>query len=255
MGFSSDVVVGDFLAGVSRDLLEVELLQNATDRFRADHGGEGILAVLVLRADVFLFREKLTVLQRRKAGINHDVGFEIEDALEIFQRHVEQKTDAARQRLEEPDMRDRGCQFDMAHAIAPNARKRHLDAALLADHALVFHPLVLAAQAFVVLDGSKNTRTEQAVALGLERPVVDGLGLFDFAVRPGQNLLRARDRDLDLIEALRRRRLVEEIHDLLIHRQLLKPRRCHDRTENPAISWSERVLASRGSRPPGRARG
>src|SRR5918995_3034648 len=112
-------------------------------------------------------------------------------------------------------------ELDMAHAVAPHARERHLDATLLADHALVLHALVLAAQAFVVLDRPEDARAEQAVALGLEGAVVDGLRLLDLAVRPGQNLLRARDRDLDLIEALRLRRLVEEIHDLLIHRRLL----------------------------------
>ena len=102
-------------------------------------------------------------------------------------------------------MRDRRGELDMAHALAPNARQRHLDAALLADHALVLHALVLAAQALVVLDRPEDARAEQAVALGLERAVVDGLGLLDLAVGPGQNLLRARDRDLDLIEALRLR--------------------------------------------------
>src|SRR5918997_5892957 len=109
----------------------------------------------------------------------------------------------------------------MAHAVAPHAREGDLDAALLADDPLVFHALVLAAQALVILDRPEDARAEQAVALGLEGAVVDGLRLFDLAVRPGQNLLRARDRDLDLIEALRLRRLVEEIHDLLVHRRLL----------------------------------
>src|SRR5688500_3804024 len=118
----------------------------------------------------------------------------------------------------------------MAHAVAPHAREGHLDAALLADDALVFHALVLAAQALVVLDGPEDARAEQAVALGLEGPVVDGLWLFEFTVGPGQNLLRARDRDLDLIEALRLRRLVEEIHDLLIHRRLLNSPGRHGRT-------------------------
>src|SRR4051794_32326519 len=109
----------------------------------------------------------------------------------------------------------------MTHALATDAAQRHFDRALFADDALVLHPLVLAAQALVILDRPEDAGAEQAVALGLEGPVVDGLRLLDFAVRPGQNLLRARDRDLDLIEALRLRRLVEEIHDLLIHRRLL----------------------------------
>ena len=141
-----------------------------------------------------------------RPGIEHDVGFEIQDALEILQRHVEQKPDARGQRLQEPDMRDRRGERDVAHALAPHARQRHLDAALLADDALVLHALVLAAQALVVLDRPEDARAEQAVTLGLERAVVDRLGLLDLAERPRQNLLGARDRDLDLVERLGLRR-------------------------------------------------
>jgi hypothetical protein len=101
----------------------------------------------------------------------------------------------ARQRLQEPDVSDRRGQLDVAHALAANARQRDFDAALLADDALVLHALVLAAQALVVLDRAKDARAEQAVTLGLERTVVDGLRLLDLAERPGQNLFRAGQRD------------------------------------------------------------
>ncbi len=90
-------------------------------------------------------------------------------------------------------MRHRRGQLDVAHALAAHARQRDLDRALLADDALVLHALVLAAQALVVLDRAEDARAEQAVALRLEGPVVDRFRLFDLAVRPGQNLLRARD--------------------------------------------------------------
>ena len=203
---------------------QVERLQHLADRFRADHGGEAVLAVLVLRLEVLLLGQQLTVLQRGQARLEHDVVFEIQDALEILQRHVEQQADAARQRLQEPDMRDRRGELDMAHALAPHARQRHLDAALLADDALVLHALVLAAQALVVLDRPEDARAEQAVALGLEGAVVDGLRLLDLAVGPGQNLLRARDRDPDLVEDLSRHLRAEEIHDFLVHRLLLDRR-------------------------------
>src|SRR5256885_13344962 len=100
-------------------------------------------------------------------------------------------------------MGDRRGELDVAHALAAHARQRHLDAALLADDALVLHALVLAAQALVVLDRPEDTRAEQPVALGLEGAVVDRLRLLDLAVRPRENLLRARDRDADLVEDLR----------------------------------------------------
>src|ERR1043165_3994326 len=66
-----------------------------------------------------------------------------------------------------------------------------------------------------------GARAEQAVALRLEGPVVDGLRLLDLAVGPGQNLLRRRNRNPDLVEDLSRCRRIEEIHNFLVHRLLL----------------------------------
>src|ERR1700677_5338866 len=87
----------------------------------------------------------------------------------------------------------------MTHALAAHARQRDLDAALLADDALVFHPLVLAAEALVVLDRPEDPRAEQTVTLRLEGAVVDRLRLLDLAERPRQNLFGARDRDLNRV--------------------------------------------------------
>src|SRR5690606_33351369 len=118
--------------------------------------------------------------------------------------------DARRQRLQEPDVGDGRRELDMAHALAPDARERHLDAALLADDALVLHALVLAAQALVVLHGAEDARAEQAVTLGLERAVVDRLRLLDLAERPRADALGAGDADLDLVERLGLGELVGE---------------------------------------------
>src|SRR5262249_41919892 len=125
--------------------------------------------------------------------------------------------DTGRERLQEPDVRDGRSKLDMAHALAADARERDLDAALLADDALVLHPLVLAAQALIVLDRAENARAEETVTLGLERAVVDGLRLLDLAVGPRQNFLRTRDRDADLVEDLHRDLRGEDVHDLLVH--------------------------------------
>src|SRR3546814_9242059 len=86
--------------------------------------------------------------------------------------------------------------FDMAHALAANLGHRDFDTALLADDALVFHALILAAQALIILDRAKDARAEQAVALGLERAIVDRLGLLDLAERPGPDTLGARDAEI-----------------------------------------------------------
>src|SRR5450432_3679726 len=218
-----DVGFGFLHLGAQRDLelFELKPLQQLADRLGADHGGETVLAVFVLRLQVLVFRQQLTVLERGQTRLEHDVIFKIQNPFEILQRHVEQQADARGQRLQEPDVRNRGRQFDMAHALAPDPAQRHFDRALFADDALVLHALVLAAQALVVLDRPEDARAEQAVTLRLEGAVVDGLRLLDFAVRPRQNLLRGRDRDPDLVEHLSRRRRIEKIHNFLIHRLLL----------------------------------
>ena len=87
-------------------------------------------------------------------------------------------------------MRDGGGQLDVAHALTADAGASDLNSALLADDALVAHALVLATRAFPVARGTEDLLTEQAVALGLERAVVDGLGLGHLAVRPLADLLR-----------------------------------------------------------------
>ena len=208
----------DLMLEIGVDLVEVERAQHLADRLRADHGGEGVRAILFLAAHILFFGEQLAILERRQAGLDHHIGLEVQDALEILERHVHQQADARGQRLQEPDMRDRGGELDMAHALAPDPGERHFDAALLADDALELHALVLAAQALVVLDRPEDARAEQAVPLRLERPVVDGLRLLDLAIGPGQDFFRAGDRDADRIERLLHRLLPEEIHDLLLHR-------------------------------------
>src|SRR5205085_12425619 len=105
-----------------------------------------------------------------------DRGREVEDLLELARRDVEQVADAARDALEEPDVRDRGGKVDVTHALAAHLLARHLDAAALADDALVADALVLAAVALPVLRRTEDALAEEAVALGLERAVVDGLG-------------------------------------------------------------------------------
>src|ERR1700722_17970983 len=88
----------------------------------------------------------------------------------------------------------------MPHPLAAHFGLDDFDAALFAYDAAMTHPLVLAAVALVVFGGTENFRAEQSVAFGLEGPVVDGLGLFHFAVRPRPDHLGRRDRDTDRVE-------------------------------------------------------
>ena len=207
--------LGDLLAQVVADLRQVHRRQHLADRFGADAGGEAVRAVLVERAVVLLLAKELPLAEGRDARLDDDVVLEIENALEILERHVEQQADARGQRLQEPDMGDGSGQLDVAHALAAHLGERHLDAALFADEALVLHPLVLAAQALVVLDRTEDARAEEAVALGLERAVVDRLGLLNLAERPRQDVVRTRDGDLDLIEGRERRLRLEQVGNLV----------------------------------------
>ena len=86
--------------------------------------------------------------------------------------------------FKEPDVGNGSSKVDMTHALTANAGKCNFNTAFLADNAFVFHALIFAAQAFVVFDRAKDTRTEQAVTLRLERTIVDGFRLFDFTERP-----------------------------------------------------------------------
>src|SRR5205814_3656195 len=85
-------------------------------------------------------------------------------------------------------------------ALAAHLLPRHLDAAALADDPLVADALVLAAVALPVLGRTEDALAEEAVALRLQRPVVDRLGLGYLARRPVSDLLAGRKPDPDGIE-------------------------------------------------------
>ncbi len=72
-------------------------------------------------------------------------------------------------------------QFDMAHTLATNRGKGHLYTTFFADNASVLEALVFTAQTFVIAHRPKQLSAEQAVALRLESPVINGFGLLHFA--------------------------------------------------------------------------
>ena len=189
---------------------QVHGLEQLMYRFGA-HAGIEFVAVLLDGLEIHFVGEQLAALQRGHAGIDHDEGLEVQHALDFAQGHVEHEADAGRQGLQEPDVRGRAGQFDVAHALAAHLGLGHFDAALLAHHAAMLQALVLAAQALVVLHGSEDLGAEQAVAFRLERPVVDGFRLLHFAVRPGADHVRRRQPDLDRIEVLDRHLLLEQL--------------------------------------------
>ena len=76
--------------------------------------------------------------------------------------------------------------------------------------------------------------------------------LLDLAVGPGQNLLRRRDRDADLVEDLSRRRRVKEIHNFLVHRLLLAYRSPPAANSKITLAGRPALKASGGAPMPGR---
>src|SRR5262249_21895266 len=80
---------------------------------------------------------------------------------------------------------------DVAHALAADARVGDLDAAAVADHALVLHAAVLAAGALPVLLRAEDALAEQAVLLGAVGAVVDRLWLLGLPEGPAADVVRA----------------------------------------------------------------
>jgi hypothetical protein len=88
----------------------------------------------------------------------------------------------------------------VAETLTADFGQGDFDAALIADYSAVLHALVLAAEALPVGDRAEDTGAEQAVALGLEGSVIDGLGLGDFAMRPAPDFFRGGQRDANGIK-------------------------------------------------------
>ena len=204
---------GDLFLQLDHFGLQVDRAQQVVHRLCA-HRGVEVVAVLLAHLHELLFVEQLAALERGQARLGDDERLEVQDALDVAQGHVQHQADARGQRLEEPDVGDRRGQVDVAHALAAHLGQGHFRAALLADHAAVLHALVLAAQALVVLDRTEDGGAEQAVALGLERAVIDGLGLLHLAVGPRADQVRRSQRDLDRVEVRRRAVLVEEVQQV-----------------------------------------
>jgi hypothetical protein len=159
-------LVAHLLAQLFGEPLDVDAAEHFLDRFRAHLRLELEAPALALLA-VLVFVQQLLVLEVRVAGVDDDVGLEVQDALEIAQRDVEQVADAARQPLEEPHVADRRRERDVAQPLAADLGLRHFDAALVADHAAVLHALVLAAEALPVGDRPEDLRAEQPSRSGL----------------------------------------------------------------------------------------
>ena len=155
---------------------------------------------LQLEAQVALVRREVAVTSIL-VDRDHHVGGEVDDLLEVLRRHVQQVAEARRDALEVPDVGDGRGELDVAHALAADGGLGDLHAAALADDALEADALVLAARALPVAGGSEDLLSEEAVLLGLERAVVDGLGLLDLTEGPTTDVVGGGQADAKLIES------------------------------------------------------
>ena len=90
-------------------------------------------------------------------------------------------------------------QFNVAHALASDARLGHFHAAAVADYTAMLDPLVLAAGTFPVLNRTKNPLAKKPTLLWLECSVVDGLRVLDFTLGPRPYGVRGSHGDGDMI--------------------------------------------------------
>ena len=190
--------LGNFGAELLAELVEVELLKQLADGLRAHTHAQRRFAHrhvggVARRGDlltVFRLGQDGVRAQRGAAGVKHDVRGKVQHLFQRARADVQQRAHAARDALEIPDMAHRRGQLDVTHALAAHLGARHLNAALVADDALVAHALVLAAVAFPVLGRAKDALAVQAVALRLEGAVVNRFRLGDLAVGPRADLIR-----------------------------------------------------------------
>src|SRR5690606_23749729 len=193
----------DLAANVGLGALGLQLGEVGLELLRPllDLGVTLVLDVLPLDVDLVLQRRQVILSQLRVHAGDH-VGREVDDLLEILRREVEQVAQTRRNTLEVPDVGDRCGQLDVAHPLATHLGASHLDTTALTDDALEADALVLTAVALPVASRSEDLLAEEAVLLRLERAVVDGLRLLDFAVRPLTDVVGRGETDPELIEEI-----------------------------------------------------
>ena len=180
-------------------LLHVHALEQLFDGLCAHHRPE-LAWKLLHQGPEFLLVQKLLELHGRLARIDDHIGLEVQHALQVAQAYVEQVTDAAGKPFEKPHVRAGGGQLDVPQPFPADFGEGDFHPALVAGHAPVLHALVFSAQAFPVGHGTENTRAEQPVLFGLERPIVDGLRFGYLPVRPCPDLLRRSETDSNTVE-------------------------------------------------------
>jgi hypothetical protein len=90
----------------------------------------------------------------------------------------------------------------MTHPVTADLGPGHLNAAFVADDPLITDALIFSAMTLPILNGAKDSFTEQTVCLGLQCSVVNGFRLFYFPIRPRTNQFRGGKANAQLIKSL-----------------------------------------------------
>ena len=182
----------ELLPELNRQFLQVDVRQQLFHRLGA-HSGVEVVLILLPQFPVLFLRENLILGQRRIAGVRHNIRGKVEHLFQNPGGQVQKQAHPGGNPLEIPDVRDRRGQFNVAHPLPADVGPGDLYAAAVTDFALIADLLILAAVALPVLGGAKDPFTEQAVPLGLQGAVIDGLRLFYLAIGPVTDLFRGSD--------------------------------------------------------------
>ena len=175
---------------------QVQLFQQRLDGLCA-HACLEVVLILLPHVTVFLLAEHLILFQGAVAGINDNIGSEVQNLLQNTGAKVQNQAHTGRNALEVPDVGYRSRQLDVAHTLTTNLASGNLYAAAVADFALVANLLVLTAVALPVLGGSKDFLAVQTIPLGLQGTIVDGFRLFYLAIGPLADHFRGSHTDLN----------------------------------------------------------
>ena len=99
--------------------IDIDRTQQFAHGFRAHLRLEFVTELFGL-GQIVVFRHQLAALERRHPGLDDHEGFEVQHALDVAQRHVEDHPQTRRQGLQEPDMGGWASQLNVAHALPTN---------------------------------------------------------------------------------------------------------------------------------------
>ena len=97
-------------------------------------------------------------------------------------------------------MRNRNDELDMAHTLTAHFLLGYLHAATLADDTFITDPFVFAAMALVILGRTEYTLTEQTIAFGFVRTIVNRFRFEDLTRGELHDLIRGRESNRNLGE-------------------------------------------------------